>query len=129
LKERSTFSKKPELKGYDIVEIQERYWQAVECDRSHLDYGRAFDSTLAWTDRFELFGRLVERQATLLRLCHEARDEAFKEIYDPPRPKMGERQHEFKRTWSRGVLHHEKLLRDLITQMELMQLRKPKFDN
>jgi len=106
-------------------EIQERYWQAVECDRCDLDYGRAFDSTLAWTDRFELFGRLVERQARLLRLCHEARDEAFREIYEPPRPKMGERKHEFQRTWSRGVLHHEKLLQDLIFQMELMQLKKP----
>ena len=110
-------------------EVQERYWQAVERDRRDPDYRRATDSTLGWTDRFELIGQLVEKQATLFRLCHEARDEAFREMYDPPRPKLGERQHEFKEIWSRGVLHHEKLLRDLIDQMELMQLRKPEIDN
>jgi hypothetical protein len=110
-------------------EAQECYWQAVDLDRNDPDYRRAFKSTLAWTDRFELIGQLIEKQATLLHLLHEARDEAFREMYDPPRPKLGERQHEFKETWSRGALHHEKLLRDLIDQMELMQLWKPEIDN
>jgi hypothetical protein len=103
-------------------EAQERYWQAVKIDLDDSKSERLFDSESPRTDSLELLGRQVERQAVLLRLCQVARDEAFREIYDPPRPGFAKRNDEFTKMWPKQVLSHEKFLRYLIDQMGLMRI-------
>lgn len=107
-------------------DAEERYWQAIKSDRDD-DLKRASDAALLWSDRFEVMGREVEKQASLLRLCQNARDEAHKELFDPPRPGYAKRIHEFRDLWPKQVLSHEKLLQYLIGEMELMQIWKPRF--
>ena len=107
-------------------DAQDRYWQAVKSDHDD-DHKRASDAASEWSDRFEFMRREVEKQASLLRLCQDARDEALRELSHPPRPGYAKRVHEFNDLWPKQVLSHEKLLQYLIGEIELMQIWKPRF--
>lgn len=107
-------------------DAQDRYWQAVESVRDD-DHKRASDATMQWSDRFELMGREVEKEASLLRLCQDARDEALSELFDPPRPGSAKRIREFQELWPKQVLAHEKLLQYLIEKMGQMQIWEPRI--
>lgn len=107
-------------------EAEERYWQAIESDQDD-DHKRTSDAALLWSDRFEFMVREVEKQASLLRLCQDARDEAVRELFDPPRPGYAKRIREFCDLWPKQVLSHEKLLQYSIGEIELMQIWKPRF--
>lgn len=118
-------------------DAQDRYWQAVKSARDDVRK-RGSDAALQWSDHFEFLGREVEKEASLLRLCQDARDEAMREIFDPPRPGSAKRSLEFKELWPKQVLAHEKLLQFFIdrmgqthlwNRMEQTFLSKPRFSD
>lgn len=101
-------------------DAQDRYWHAVKSARDDVRK-RASDATLQLSDRFEFMGREVEKEASLLRLCQEAHDEALRELFDPPGPETAKRMHEFQQFWPKRVLEHDKLLRYFIDSMQQMR--------
>jgi len=106
-----------------VGDAQDRYWQAVKSARDDVRK-RASDAALQRSDRFEFMGREVEKEASLLRLCQDAHDEALKELFDLPRPGSAKRIHEFQELWPKQVLAHEKLLQYMIDKMGQMQIWK-----
>lgn len=103
-------------------EAEVRYWQAVKSDRDN--HKRASDAALQRSDCFEFMGQEVERQATLLRLCQDARDEALRELFDPPRPGSAKRVREHRELWPKQVLSHETLLQFWLDRMGQMLIWK-----
>jgi hypothetical protein len=110
-----------------VGDAQDRYWQAVKSARDDVRKG-ASDAALQ-SDRFEFMGREVEKEASLLRLCQDAHDEALKELFEPPRPGSAKRIYEFEKLWPEQVLAHEKLLQYLIGEMGQWQLWKPRIND
>jgi hypothetical protein len=72
-------------------------------------------------------GREVEEEASLLRLCQDAHDEALRELIDTRGPGTAKRMNEFEQFWPKRVLEHDKLLRYLIYTMQQMHGWKPHF--
>lgn len=107
-------------------DAQDRYWKAVKSSRDDVRK-RASGAALQWSDRFELMGREVETEASLLRLCQDAHDEALKDLFDSPRQGFAKRSHEFQELWPKQVLAHEELLQYSIRNMEQMQIWRPRF--
>lgn len=109
-------------------EAQERYWQAVKANLDLNDRRPVENDTSTWADLFEQLGDSAEKEASLLRLCEAARDEAYREIMDRSTSGTKQKMHEWRELWIGAVADHQKHLQWLIEKMGYARIHMPDTD-